>query len=274
MDQQQQANIFRLSSILFANDNYTISPVQLHRKVIEDALYQLNDPNGITVEGLASYISSKYLIDFTDKEVEMVLSNSKFNTIFKPIPVGNQFLYILQEERRVLLDSRKPKTLDDFIGEYLQQIELSQESSEVIYRYLYGVFTTNVDGFRRMTEADDVKELTQYYSPDEKDAEIINGFLDWENDEKNVAIFNLASYALEYCLLTSKKGTHLKLEKLTKKVFYLDTNILYRALGINGVERKQRTHSFLRKLLEANDEIKITKVAWEEYQNSSGDLHR
>jgi len=56
MNQQQQSNIFRLSAILYANDNYTISPMQLHRKVIEDALYQLNDNNGVTIAGLANYI--------------------------------------------------------------------------------------------------------------------------------------------------------------------------------------------------------------------------
>jgi len=268
MNQQQQANIFRLSAILFANDNYTISPVQLHRKVVEDALYQLNDSNGITVEGLAHYIGTKYLIDFTDKEIETVLHNPKFNNIFEGKPISQTVLYKLRDERRKILDSREPKTLDVFIQEFLQMKGLSSDAKETIYRYLYGVFTTNVDGFRRMTEAGNVKELTQHYSPDEKDAEIINGFLDWENDNKNVAIFNLASYALEYCLLTSKKGSHLKLEKLTKKVFYLDTNILYRALGINGMERQLRTHSFLCKLLEAEDEIKITKVAWDEYQNS------
>lgn len=268
MNQQQQSNIFRLSAILFANDNYTISPVQLHRKVVEDALYQLNNSNGITVEGLAHYISKKYLIDFTEKEIETVLHNPKFNRIFEAKPINETVLYKIRDERRNILDNREPKTLDDFIQDFLQLKGLPTEAKNTIYRYLYGVFTTNVDGFRRMTESGNVKELTQHYLPDEKDAEIINGFLDWENDDKNIAIFNLASYALEYCLLTSKKGTHLKLEKLTKKVFYLDTNILYRALGINGKERQQRTHSFLRKLLEAEDEIKITKVAWDEYQNS------
>ena len=268
MDQQQQANIFRLSAILYANDNYTISPVQLHRKVIEDALYQLTDCSGITVAGLANYIGEKYLIYFTDKEVEQVLHNPKFNTIFRAKLIGDETVYSLHDERRQLLNQRKPKTLNDFISEYVQQNGLAQESVDSVYRYLYGVFTTNVDGFRRMTESGSVTKLTQYYSPGEKDTEVINGFLNWDNDEKNVAIFNLASYGLEYCLLTSKKGSHLKLDKLNKKVFYLDTNILYRALGINGIERKQRTHSFLRKLVEAEDEIKITLIAWNEYENS------
>ena len=105
MDQQQQASIFRLSAILFANDNYTISPVQLHRKVVEDALYQLNEPNGITIEGLADYIGKKYLIDFTDKEIEMVLHNQKFITIFESMPISNTVVYRLRDDRRKILDS-------------------------------------------------------------------------------------------------------------------------------------------------------------------------
>ena len=39
MDAQQQANVFRMSATLFANNNYQISPVQLHRKVTQDALF-------------------------------------------------------------------------------------------------------------------------------------------------------------------------------------------------------------------------------------------
>lgn len=38
MDAQQQANVFRMSATLFANNNYQISPVQLHWKVIVESL--------------------------------------------------------------------------------------------------------------------------------------------------------------------------------------------------------------------------------------------
>ena len=269
MDAQQQANVFRMSATLFANNNYQISPVQLHRKVVEDALFVMNNDEGVTLGALADYIEKEYFFNFDESELGKVLHDQKFSYIFEIKSAQHlDNLYLLKKERRDILNSRKTKTLNDFINEYLAKLGLKSDNSEAIYQYLYGIFTTNVDSFKRMLEAKDVKALKNHYTPKEEDIEVINGFLDWKNDEKNVAIFNLASYALEFCLLTSKKGSSLKLESLKHKTFYLDTNILYRAIGINGEDRKLRSLSFLRKLKESEDDIRISKVAWEEYEGS------
>lgn len=269
MELNHSANVFRLSAILYASNNYQISPVQLHKKIIEDALYTNNSTDGISIESLAQYIETTYSIAFTDDELKKVLHNDKFKNIFAIIPVkGGNNKYLLNPARRVILDTNRTKTLNDFIAQYIADNQLESENAEAIYRYLYGVFTTNVESFRRMLENSNVKTLTQHYSPKDEDANIINGFLDWECDDKNIAIFNLSSYALEYCMLTGKKGSNAKLESLQKKRFYLDTNILYRALGINGADRKLRTLSFLRKLKDTQNEIIITKIAWDEFNDS------
>ena len=269
MDTQQQANVFRMSATLFANNNYQISPVQLHRRVVEDALFVMNDDRGVTVGALADYIEKEYFFSFDENELLKVLHDSKFSQSFEWRSAADaDTRYLLKQERRETLRKRVSKTLNDFIAEYLTLNNLSVTRADAIYQYLYGVFTTNVDSFKRMLEVQDVKELSERYTPQEQDVDIINGFLDWENDQKNVAIFNLASYALEFCLLTSKKGSNVKLESLKHKTFYLDTNILYRAIGINGEDRKLRSLSFLRKLKESEDDIKISKVTWEEYESS------
>lgn len=269
MDIQQQANVFRMSATLFANNNYQISPVQLHRVVVEDALFVLNNNEGITLGALADYIEKEYFFIFDESELVKVLHDSKFSHIFEWNSSANtDKKYFLKRERRVQLEQRKTKTLNDFIGEYLSLQGLPTEKSDSIYQYLYGVFTTNVDTFKRMLEVKSVKSLTQHYIPQEQDVDLINGFLDWDNEQKNIAIFNLASYALEFCLLTSKKDSNLKLESLKHKTFYLDTNILYRAIGINGEDRRLRTISFFRKLKESEDEIKISRVTWEEFEGS------
>lgn len=267
MELKNSENVFRLSAILYASNNYHISTVQLHKKIIEDALY-VSHTDGISIESLAQYIEDKYSISFTENELRKVLNNEKFKDVFSLKPMDGGILYLLSPARRIVLDSKKTKTLDNYIAQYIAEQHMPQENAEVIYRYLYSVFTTNVDSFHRMIRSSNVRSLTRYYSPKEEEADIINGFLDWGCDEKNIAIFNLSSYALEYCLLTGKKGSSLKLDLLNKKIFYLDTNILYRALGINGEDRKRRTLSFLQKLKEAKSEIKITNIVWEEYNES------
>lgn len=269
MDAQQQANVFRMSATLFANNNYQISPVQLHRRIVEDALFVMNDEEGATVGALSDYIEKEYFFNFDESELLKVLHDPKFKDIFEwRSGAETDTRYTLKKERREILKQRETKTLNDFIAEYLTLNKLPDSNTEAIYQYLYGVFTTNVDSFKRMLEAKNVKELTAHYIPDEKDIDVINGFLDWDNEQKNIAIFNLASYALEFCLLTSKKDSNLKLESLKHKTFFLDTNILYRAVGINGEDRMLRTLSFLRKLKESEDEIKISRITWEEYDGS------
>lgn len=265
---EQQANVFRLSAIIYANNNYQISPLLLHKKIVEDALYQLHGATGITRDFLADYIEKSYQISFSDEELDAVLKNKKFSDVFACVQCGVDVLYSLVPSRLARIDSNKAKNLDDFIKEYLVSNDIAEEKGEVIYRYLYGVFTTNVDSFSRMIEAKTVKVLVGKYAPNEDEYDVINGFLDWKNEGKDIAIFNLASYALEYCLLTSKKDTNVKIDSLQHKTFYLDTNILYRAIGVDGADRKQRTLSFFKKMRESNNEIRISRLTWEEYEGS------
>lgn len=267
--QKQQENVFRLSARIFADKNYELSPVVLHRAIVEDALYQLNNNDGISLYYLIKYIEDEYLLSFSESEVKKVLHDPKNGKRFyaKPIQDGS-FLYLLNVNRRIILDKRNTKTLGDFISQYIRENNVSETSSEKIYRYLYDVYTNNVDSFNRLLAAKNVKEIASFHAPNADDAKIINGFLDWDNPEKNEAIFNLASYALEYCMLTCKKGSSLKIENLQRKRFYLDTNILYRALGINGKERQERTLSFFKKLNETNSELLLSKVTVSEFENS------
>lgn len=50
----QQQNIFRVSAILYSNNNYIISPKQIYRKIIEDALFYQQEC--ISVDELSKYM--------------------------------------------------------------------------------------------------------------------------------------------------------------------------------------------------------------------------
>lgn len=266
---KHSSNVFRLSAVIYANKNYNISPVTMHREVIVDALFQLNNKEGVTLEYLSSYIEKEYSFLFTEDEVKKVIYDQANNKKFyiKPVKGGGNLIQ-LNSDYRIILESRKTKVLGDFIEDYVKENSLNHSVFEIIYRYLYNIYTNNVDGFNRLLAVKNVKDITSFYAPSEEDARFINGFLEWDNEEKNVSIFNLASYALEYCLMTSRKGTSLQLDNIQKKIFYLDTNLLYRAIGINGEDRKERTLSFFRKLLDTNSTLKLTKVTIDEYSNS------
>lgn len=266
---KHSSNVFRLSAVIYANKNYNISPVTMHREIIEDALFQLDVIEGVTLEYLSNYIEKEYSLVFTEEELRKVLYDPSNNKRFFIKPVkGGENLILLNSDYRIVIESRNTKVLGDYINEYIQNNNLDNSAFETIYRYLYNIYTNNVDGFNRLLAIKNVKDITTFYAPSVEDSKIINGFLDWDNEEKNVSIFNLASYAIEYCLMTSRKGTSLQLDKLQKKVFYLDTNLLYRAIGINGEDRKERTLSFFRKLRDTNSTLKLSKITIEEYNRS------
>lgn len=53
---------------------------------------------------------------------------------------------------------------------------------------------------------------------------------------------------------------------MRNKNFYLDTNIIYRALGINGGIREKRTKVFLKKFVDAGETIIISKATDKEFR--------
>lgn len=262
-----QQNIFRVAAVIYAGNNYDVSPRQIHRKVIQDALYKLSG-DFVSIGTLAEYIDKNYSLLFSPEEIMAIFTDKNFKNEFDIQDVGGENVYQLTTKRRTALSLRQKKTLEEFIHQYLQDNKLDEEKGECIMQYLYNMFTNNVDSFERLLRAKKVAVEVCNKFVAQEDAIIINGFLDWNNDEKNIEIFNLACYALEYCMLTANKSSHFSLDSLRNKTFYLDTNIIYRAIGINGEDRKKRTHLFLSKFKSLNNKVKLTKCTLEEFENS------
>lgn len=264
----QQANIFRVSTILYSNNTYDISPRQVHKKIIEDCLYQVY-PNRLTAVQIHQNILDSLVLTFSPEEIEQTLRDTRFKDVFIEIPEPEANLYTLTQVDFDKIDAKKDKPLlSDFIDEYLRELQIDSAKAEIILRFLYLMFTSNVESFRRLMQSNSVAHAVSNQEWTEEERDIINGFLDWDNPSKNIAIFNLASYAIEYCTLTNKRGTNIKIDSLRNKTFYLDTNILYRALGINGEDRMIRTNIFLSKFKEVNGKLLITKITQKEYSDS------
>ena len=77
------------------------------------------------------------------------------------------------------------------------------------------------------------------------DIDLINGFFKYESAEKDKLIFDIVSLSLEYCLLASPK--ELNKRQISNKIFFLDSNVIYRAIGLNGEERKNLTLQFIKR---------------------------
>ena len=271
LDKSSIRDIFRLSTVLYVEDNYNISPMQIQKKLIENALLDLNKDEYVITLELSQYINDRYQITILAEEIWKIVTTPKFNdTVFHCYKLdADNSLVCLTKERKEKIANSKVMHIDDFISLYIEEHKLSADrTKEHIYRFLFGVFTLNTENFNRLIDNDVLELCDADCLYDDKEREIVNGFLNWNNPDKNKAIFNVASFALEYCMLTNSNNTSITIEALRNKTFYLDTNIIFRALGINGELRKCRTISILKKFQQVGETLKISKVTFDEFTNS------
>jgi len=270
----RQQEIFRLAAVLYADNNYEVTPKTIHRKIIESVFLD-NDNAEVTVHEIVDYIEKKCGFVFDFEEVSEIVKKD-IDTHFRLGKNNDQELLVSLAPKRLeaIKNKLNVNNIDYFILEFLEQNEEligALDGKAIIYRFLYEIFNNNISSFSKLIDyrkdLNGAINIDDSFNPVEK--LIINAFLQWENDGKNKAVFDISSYALEYCMITNnetKQTFHLK--SLKNKDFFLDTNILFRAIGINGENRKARTVTFLDKFNEAGENLFISKFTEQEYKST------
>lgn len=266
----QKKNIFRLSAILYSKTNNVVSNKSIVRKVIEDAIYCCGQEI-ISLSNLISYINSNYALLFSETEITKIVTDDKSKDRFiYSYKDGELLISLTQSRKNKVTINCQQKTLIDYIEDYLNASNCNVQRSEkrnIILQFLYNVFTSNIEVFKRLLN-DGVQSLQALQDYSTSYRKLINEFLYWNNDHKNKAIFDLANYSLEYCMLTNSKNTNFQLQNLKNKNFYLDTNILYRAIGLNGEELKTRTLLFLSKFNSVQENLYISRSTKKEFEDT------
>jgi hypothetical protein len=273
MNKDFKEQLFRLAAVLYADNNYEVAPKTILRKVIESALLECGAKE-YSVHQIIDFIQIRYGITFDEESVIKIVTSKKEEFFFTKQRNCELFVCLSEKRKQTLLTKISNKTIDFFITEF--QKEFSQlvaeiDSKSILYKFLYDIFSTNTSSFQKLI--DNKKDFSgiinlENSNYNEKEKEVINSFLQWDNFEKNKAVFNIASYALEYCMLTNNNGGSLiYLGNLKNKSFYLDTNIIYRALGINGESRQKRSQTFLKKFSDSGEKIIISKSTETEFKD-------
>lgn len=132
--------------------------------------------------------------------------------------------------------------------------------------------TTNINSYRVLLSG---KDGTQFTSNElsvdvsalsDEEKQIVHDFLVWDNISKNSALGNLVYCCLEYCLLINGDSPNNLLKGfIRRREIYLDTNVIFRALGINGKDRKNVVTAFLRKCKQANLQLIISHATRNEF---------
>lgn len=252
--------LFRISALLYARNNSSnISTKQIIRKIVEDALLHNDSSKAVLVSSLVGFIDENYAIALSSEEVSAIIKDQKFKDSFEYYE-DEGLKVSLKHKRRAVLEQENlsNKDLHDYIVDFIKAQNLDDSKIDVFYRFLYGVFTTNLEGYKQLLKEKSILQVDSSLFEDE-DKIIINKFLEWDDKGKNAAIFNLASYALEYCMLTNKKDALFEIDNLKNKNLYLDSNILFRAIGVNGEDRRLRTEQFLTRFSKVQQNLFVTK---------------
>lgn len=262
---------FRLAVSLYADNNYVLRRGTVLRKVIENVFIH-NNNSELSLFEVIRFVKDEYGLMLLLEEVKSIIRNKNdFHVIETQNNSDDEVIISLSEKKyQALKTSKNLNIIDDVIAEFdVFSPRECGSSKEIIYKFLLDLLSENVDEFSKLLKISGRQEILikRENGLTEDGKIIINEFLNWDNDKKNKALFDVASYAIEYCSINGGKDLSLNFGDLIgKKIFYLDTNIVFRFLGINGDNRKILTTDFIKKCQESGTSFFISKYTDKEFR--------
>ena len=271
----KDSNFLRAAAVLYADDNQYVSIKNIHKKIIE-AVFLENENKPLTIIEIIEQSLENYNLIFEEGEIIDVINNEKNSEDFEiqnKSQIDKTLIKLSLKRYSLIIDKERSNNIDPYITKFISinyPKGANFDIKETIYKYLYDLLHTNISSFSKLTNGDVTENInidSDVFSIDER--EVINAFLNWDHYEKNKALFSIVSYSIEYCLLTNKRdGTDYYLKGIKDKLFYLDTNIIFRALGINGKNRQTQILIFLQKCIENGERLFISKYSELEFKEA------
>lgn len=155
-------------------------------------------------------------------------------------------------------------SIDKYINDFGSKKALLPSKISIIKDILLKSLYVNINSF----VVTDLKTLISESIKsefDQDDIDSFNDFLEWKNNEKNKAIYSLFSKAIEFAILTSGRGiSTISKDIFINKTYYLDANVIIRALGVDGAERQASILSVLESCSHDGVKFKIGKCTSDE----------
>ena len=243
-DIANQKDIFRLAATLYSetSDLYSTSEAQLQ---MVKCVFANDDNRYMNCDEIATKLLDIYKYHISAEETLSIISRSKMT--FQKTTIDDCDVYKLTDALHSQIIESQKRNIDYYIDVYIYETDVKDKTTckNAIHQYLYELTTTNINSYKLLLlgKGDIIfsdKELSvnvDYLSA--KEIVFVRGFLSWDNTEKNVALSNVVYCCLEYCLLVNGDSPNkLLVGTIRRREIYLDTNVIFRALGINGDSRK------------------------------------
>lgn len=221
----------------------------------------------VKVDDLPKAIETLLGLEFTEKEIKQAIKEQA--TFFYKT---KEDMLVLTEAGNKKIHIENGKEFESVLKRYIEKYRIAKNGEEVrklIYDFLYDSIQNNIEALLNVVKGDENSQsLTQLEKLDNEDRKIINDFIDWDDEQKNELLYECVSFAVDYCCLTVKKDKKNFSTLLQGKTFYLDTNILFRMMGLNNEQRKETILRFINKCKESRIKLRITSFTKTETLNS------
>ena len=234
-------NILRLCCLIQDRDANDLKRTVL--SIIFEILYENNN----------SEIPADILFQKTNEKFNTSLEKDFFDNLL--IKFTSFELLTTEADPLVKLTSDKFSEIDKNISDYsiephierfLDQKKYPSEKKNVVIEILFqsiyeNIYTFNPEKIKTIIPQSISDKLEQ------TDLDIFNAFLEFDEPTKNRCLYNQFAKAIEFAILTSGKGVTQFSKNLYKdKCYLLDTNIIFRLIGVGGVERQNTITQLLK----------------------------
>lgn len=266
-----QKDLFRFSATLFAETSNEYSSLDSQLQMLKCIFLKSNN-KPMSIEEVAVQLLDVYKYHISKDEVEKVIKGHK--KTFEAVVVDDVISYKLLESVLVATKESQENNIASYIDDFICKFEItdSETCSDAIYNYLYELTTTNINTYKLLISGkrgldfsdNELSVDISYFS--EVQQQYVHDFIAWDDGDKNIALSNIVFTCLEYCLLVNgDKPNKLLSKAIRKREIYIDTNIIFRALGINGPIRQRTVKAFLSKCKQARLKLIISHNTKKEF---------
>lgn len=260
---RENINLLRLACLIQDRDNQDFKRVVL--SIIFELIYENNNQD-LQADELykATITKSKEPIerDFFDG----LITNSKS---FELTNTDNEPLVKLTPKKFEEVEkSISEFSIEPSIETFLQNKGYESSTKDVIIKILYQSIYENIYAFNpsniETLVPDVIKEkFTQ------AELDIFNEFLEYDDPQKNRRLYNQFVKAIEFAILTSGKGVKTFSKQIyTDKTYLLDTNIIFRMLGVGGTERRETILKLIESCIKQGVKFEYTVRTYQELDNT------
>ena len=275
-DVAMQKDIFRLAAAIYSESNDVVSDAEIQLQIIK-CMFVATGNDYLTKSEIISKLLEIYKYHISEDEVDNILRKTK--GVFQAITKDDEKAVCLTQSAYSECEEAQKNNIDSFIDAFITEKEIAnpEKCKSAIHVYLYELTTTNINSYRVLLAGKDGRQFSSSeLSVDvsclsDAEKQLVHDFLAWDNIAKNAALGNLVYCCLEYCLLINGDSPNSLLKGFfRRREIYLDTNVIFRALGINGVSRQNVVTTFLRKCKQAKLKLLISHSTRTEFFDTIG----